>query len=94
MKPSILTSDMERCYICGGRSECVHHIFPGTARRKISDNNGFIVPLCHKCHNMSDKSVHFDKELKLMVMRDCQKAYESQGHTTEDFINLIGRNYL
>lgn len=91
---SILTEDFDKCYICGGRAECVHHIFPGTAKRKISDDNGFTAPLCNRCHNMSDHSVHFDSKLALKLKKDCQRAYQELGHTKGDFVRLVGRNYL
>ncbi len=93
MKKSILTDDMESCYLCGRAREAVHHIYFGTALRKISDKNGFIVPLCANCHNMSDKAVHFDKAKDLALKQACQREYEKL-HTHEEFMKLIGRNYL
>lgn len=93
MKKSILTEDMESCYICGRPKECIHHIYEGTGRRKISDKNGFVIPLCNYHHNMSDEGIHFDHEVDLFMKKQCQIRYESLGHTTEEFIELIGRNY-
>lgn len=93
MKKSVITQNNDECYICGRPSECIHHIYEGTGRRKISDREGFVVPLCNRCHNMSDNSVHFNKELDLMLKRECQVEYE-KAHTRKEFIRLIGRNYL
>lgn len=93
MRKSLLTTDFTTCYICGRPAECVHHIFAGTGRRKISEREGFIVPLCNECHNMSDRAVHFNRELDLRLKREAQTVYE-KSHTREEFIQLVGRNYL
>ena len=94
MKKSIITKDMESCYFCGRPREAIHHVYPGTARRKISDREGFVVPLCAEHHNMSDYSVHFNSQLGTLLKRVCQAKYETLGHSREEFIELIGRNYL
>ena len=92
LKKSIITNDYVTCYICGAHSAEIHHIYFGSGNRKISDNNGFIVPLCHQCHT-GNTGVHFDRERDLQLKQDCQRAYE-RTHSREDFILLIGRNYL
>lgn len=51
MKKSIVTDNMEFCIVCGRPREAVHHVFFGTALRKISDKHGFVVPLCNYHHN-------------------------------------------
>ena len=42
---------------------------------------------------MSDKGIHFDKDFDLKVKRECQMEYEKT-HTRQEFMALIGRNYL
>lgn len=94
-KQSILQGDKKECYITGQRTNLhCHHIFRG-ANRKISDENGFFVYLAPWLHTTSDQGVHGKngKELDLMLKRHCQMAYERE-HTREEFIALIGRNYL
>lgn len=95
MKKSILTEDMEHCYLCGREREAIHHIYHGTALRKISDKHGFIVPLCANCHNLSSKSVHLDKDQvkDIELKENCQKKFE-ETHSREEFMRIIGRNYL
>lgn len=94
MKKSILQQDKE-CWFCGKQySLHLHHCFAGHANRKISDKQGFTVYLCAEHHNMGNRCVHNDKEMDLELKRACQKAYEGQGHTREEFINLIGKNFL
>ena len=91
---SILTDDLEHSFLSGKPAECIHHVYGGNGRRQISEREGFIVPLTHAEHNMGRYAVHFNKELDLTLKRFCQQAYENQGHTREEFIRLIGRNYL
>lgn len=91
---SILQGDKKECYITGRTDNLhLHHIYFGTGLRKISDENGFVVWLTAEYHNMSNKGVHFNRELDLKLKRDCQRKYE-ETHTREEFRNLIGRSYL
>lgn len=92
-KKSIITEDMGHCYLCGGPKECIHHIIYGAGRRKIADQNGFIVPLCNRCHNMSDTSVHFNKTIDRDLKAICQSVYE-ESHSRVEWMMLVGRNYL
>ena len=93
MSKSIITSDMETCFICGKPKDCIHHCIPGTARRSISDDEGLIVPLCNKCHNMSNNSVHFNHKLEILIRKIAQMKYE-ETHTRAEWIRRLGRNYL
>lgn len=95
MSKSILTDDYIHCFWCGRLAEAEHHIFFGTALRKISEKFGFKVPLCNRCHNMSNDSVHLDpKRVKdLELKRACQAKFEKT-HTRKEWMLIIGRNYL
>lgn len=88
----IQPEDWNECCVCGGRAEACHHVFGGP-NRKISDREGFTVPLCNRCHNMSDSGVHFNREADLRLKRWAQRVYE-KSHSREEFIRLIGRSYL
>ncbi len=93
MAKSIMQTE-KRCYVCGttyGLHE--HHIFYGTANRKQSEKHGFKVYLCGRHHNLSEEGVHFDHELDLRIKRDCQRVFEKT-HSREEFISIIGKNYL
>ena len=90
---SIITKELAKCYICGDKKECIHHVFYGTANRKISDKYGLVVPLCNKCHNMSNMSVHHNRELDLIVKKAGQRAFEKK-YNHEKFMQEIGKNYL
>ena len=90
-----LISDEKFCLICGTPLNVhKHHIFEGTGRRKLSEKYGCWCYLCARHHNMSNEGVHFKKELDLKLKQQCQKAWEYQIGTREQFIMLFGRNYL
>lgn len=92
------------CYLCGRRDQLhYHHIFNGTANRKLSDKYLLGIWLCPEHHNMSAQGVHFNKSLDLKIKQTGQKAWEAQyrdenGGTAEDarkaFIQIFHKNYI
>lgn len=95
MGKSILQSE-KKCYITGRTYNLhKHHIYCGNPLRRISEENGFWVYLIGELHNQSNNGVHCinGHELDLSLKRDCQRKYE-ETHSREEFVNLIGRNYL
>lgn len=89
-----ILQDKKECYL-SRRADGLHrhHIYFGPGLRKISEDNGFWVWLSPEWHNMSGSGVHFDRALDLRLKRECQQAFE-RTHTREEFIRLVGRNYL
>ena len=91
--------DKKECYLCrklGVSKEYplhLHHVFEGNANRRISDEMGAVIWLCPEHHNMSNCGIHFNKDVDLEVKREAQRKYE-ETHTREEFMDLIGRNYL
>lgn len=71
-----------------------HHIFFGTANRKISEKQGFKVWLTAEEHR-GTYGVHgkFGRNLDIRLKQDAQIKYE-ETHTREEFIKLIGKGYL
>lgn len=88
MKRHSILNNLDKCFFCGRPAECIHEVYFGTANRQISIENGFCVGLCQREHNMSDKSVHNDRSMDLILKRTYQKEYE-KSHTREEFIKLI-----
>ena len=89
-----ILQDEKKCYATGSTVNLhKHHIFFGSANRKISEREGFWVWLRADFHNMSDYGVHFNKDFDLQLKQECQQRYEHD-HSRGDFIRLIGRNYL
>ena len=82
------------CYICRSRQALhKHHCFFGRGNRYISEKKGFTAFLCASHHNLGSVCVHNNRSMDLMLKRECQKEYEKT-HTREEFIKLIGKNYL
>ena len=94
MAKSIMQQD-KACYICGTTLNLhLHHIYYGTANRKLSDADGCVIWLC-VYHHTGAKGVHFNKKLDLTIKAKCQRAWQEHfNKTTDDFIKRYGRNYL
>lgn len=91
-----IMQETRACYITGDTYGLhKHHVFFGNPNRKISEKNGFWVWLRWDWHNGSSYGVHGKDghDLDLRIKRECQQIYE-QTHTREEFMRLIGRNYL
>lgn len=94
MKKSILTNDLEHCLVCGTNQNIhIHHVFYGTAKRKLSDKHGLIVPLCASHHNMSKQGVHQNKILDTRLKQFAQRKFEEQ-FPQLNFLKIFGKNYL
>lgn len=81
------------CIICGSPYVEHHHVFFGTANRKVSNKYGYVVELCHYHHNEPPMGVHFNKEFDLMLKQQCQRDFE-KNHTRAQFIKEFGRSWL
>jgi len=92
---SILQGKQKACYITGSDGVLEkHHIYFGRGWRDISDKNGFWVFLTPELHRGTN-GVHGrdGHALDILLKQDCQRKFE-ETHTREEFMNLIGRNYL
>lgn len=96
MKDRSILQSKKICYVCGTTEGLhVHHVFYGTANRRLSDEDGLTVYLCYKHHNGSDYGVHFDKMLDLALKQEAEtKWLEYYGKTKQDFIDRYGKNYI
>lgn len=92
MRKSIITDDMEHCYLCGRPKECIHHILFGPLR-KVADKLRLVVPLCNNCHTLSRNSVHQNRKIDLDLKRIAQSCYEDK-HDRFDWMVKVGRSYL
>lgn len=84
---------MRKCYFCG-RTDWIeqHHIFGGALRKK-SERYGFVIDLCHWCHNEPPDGVHFNRKNDLILKRVAQRKFE-ETHTRDEFIKEFRKNYL
>lgn len=89
-----IMQDNRECYITGATTELnQHHIWMGNPLRQISDDNGFWVWLRWDWHTGADYCVHKNRDFDLRLKRECQEKFE-ETHTREEFMKIIGRNYL
>ena len=92
-KPSIIQDENEQsCFLCGCSYWLErHHTWHGTSNRRLADEDGLTVKLCHSCHsNLHDMGI---KDRYLMQI--AEKAYlDHYNATIEDFIGRYGKNVL
>lgn len=92
MKSIIQTE--KRCFKSGNTTGLEkHHIFFGTANRRLSDKYGLTIWLTAYWHRDTRSGVHANRGFDLELKRIGQKAFE-QTKTREEFIQIFGRNYL
>lgn len=86
---SIINLPLNKCAVCGLKIGIqLNEVFEG-AKRGVSMENGFVIPLCDKHH----KQFHNDRTFALKYKKMYQTKYE-QTHTRKEFLNLVHRNYL
>ena len=94
---SIITGNEKgKCFICGRHMPTEsHHIFFGTANRKLSDKYGLKVDLCHECHNEPPNGVHFSNIQCRFLQKIAQsEAMRYYGWSKDEFMQIFGRNYI
>lgn len=93
---SIIVDDLKHCAECGRNYIELHEVFFGTGNRKLSIEDGLVIPLCKQLHHAGNHiGIHKDKELNLKWKKIAQKRWqEYYGKTEEDFIKRYGKSYL
>ena len=99
-----MPKERKTCFLCGRTAYTErHHIFSGTANRKLSEEDGLVVDLCPDCHNRPPNGVHFNKDNMHRLHVHGQRIWEmgkivNDGMTDEQareaFIKRYGKNYL
>lgn len=92
---SIFTDDMDTCIFTGSSTVERHHVFGG-ANRKRSEKYGFIVPLRPDLHPNGVYFIRTDENLKIdkYLKSKCQKWYEENIGTRDNFIREFGKSIL
>ena len=85
---SIITENLDKCFICGAKKEELHEVFEGK-NRQMSMKYGLVIPICRKCH----KSIPNNKTLREKIHKVGQKAFKNR-YKNENFIKIFGKNYL
>lgn len=95
MKRFSILQNKKECYFCKKPYECIHEVFYGTANKKISIEDGCCIYLCNNHHNMSDNSIHFNRQMDLQVKIEMElKWMKYYNRTEENFIKRYGKSYL
>lgn len=85
---SILTTDFEHCFICGKPKQDIHEIYGG-GNRQVSMKYGFCVPLCRECHRYLT-----DHPLSQTTLKQICQLEFLKNHEKDEFLEIIGRNFL
>lgn len=104
---SIIQPNKEVCFLCmlmdddyrTKRTE-EHHIFYGSANRKMSEAYGLKVYLCSGHHQYAfennPEAIHGNptsSNTDLLLKRIAQRKFE-EDHSRKEFIKIFGKNYL
>lgn len=85
---SILTNDLEHCYICKARKQDMHELIGGK-NRQVSMRYGLVIPLCRKCHQNIENKETLKQEWHKVAQKEFEKHYKS-----ENFMQIFRKNYL
>lgn len=85
---SILTNDLEHCFICGKPKNDLHEIFFGRNRLN-SIKYGLILPLCRFDHEIMHNDLKFRKKYFILAQKKFNEVYPDL-----DFVEIFGKNYL
>lgn len=95
MKQSIIRT-AKSCFFCGRETGLErHHAMHGTANRKLADQDGLTVYLCHECHRILHDTAHPGKEMDTALKQAAEYAWiKHYGKTIDDFRARYGKNFL
>jgi len=70
-----------------------HHVFYGTANRKISEKYGMTVYACPDCHRNGKQAIHNCIEVDRALKEEYQRKFEKK-YSRAFFRELFKTNYL
>lgn len=83
----------ERCFLCGRTVGLErHHVMSGTANRKLAEQHGLWVWLCHECHTGQD-GAQYNREKGDGLKRLGQIAFEAR-HSHDEWMDIFKKNYI
>ncbi len=85
---SILTNDLEHCYICKAKKQDLHELIGGR-NRKLSMKYGLVIPVCRKCHRIIENDETLKEKWHKVAQKEFKKHYKS-----ENFMQIFGKSYL
>ena len=88
-----IIQDERSCLICGNPDTEEHHVFFGTANRRLSEKWGLKVYLCPE-HHRGYRGVHHNRHFDKMLKREAQLIWEEKIGSRNEFIKTFGKSYL
>jgi hypothetical protein len=85
---SIITKDLEHCYLCGNKKQELHELVEGK-NRQASMKYGLVIPICRKCHILVTNNRTLQEKLHKVAQKEFKKHYK-----TENFVQIFRKNYL
>lgn len=85
---SIITKDLEHCYLCGNKKQELHELVEGK-NRQASMKYGLVIPICRKCHILVKNDRTLQEKLHKVAQKEFKKHYK-----TENFVQIFNENYL
>lgn len=85
---SIITKDLEHCYLCGNQKQELHELVEGK-NRQASMKYGLVIPICRKCHILVTNNRTLQEKLHKVAQKEFKKHYK-----TENFVQIFNENYL
>lgn len=85
---SIITKDLEHCYLCGNKKQELHELIEGK-NRQASMKYGLVIPICRKCHILVTNDRTLQEKLHKVAQKEFKKHYK-----TENFVQIFRKNYL
>lgn len=97
---SIMQTKKDQCFICNmlyndpfAKITEEHHIFMGTANRKLSEAYGLKVYLCVMHHRTGNKAVHRDRNMCLWLMGQGKIAFKRR-YPNLEFRDIFGKEFV
>lgn len=84
---SIITDNMNYCFVCGKPAQHLHEVIFGK-NRVNSMKYGLVIPVCLYCHNF----IHSNSDIQLKHKQIAQKKFME--YYDIDFIEVFKKNYL
>lgn len=97
---SILQPKEKKCYLCqifdldySDKAVEVHHVFYGTANRKLSERYGLKVYLCPEHHRTGKFAVQTNHDMDMFLKDRAQRFFDEFWNGSKDFLLIFGKNY-
>ena len=91
--PSILTNNLQECYICKTTMRVeVHHVLHG-ANRKNATKYGLVIGLCDKHHRNGRYAVHRNNVMDEQLIQIAQTKFE-EIHGHDKWMEVFHKSFL